>query len=245
MKNKIVTSFALLLLAICSCSKDEDNNASSSNSNNLRVSSVNNNVAFFPSVTIGSQVWMTRNLEVTTYRDGTPIPGVPNPSSWQQLTTGAWCYYENVGANGTTYGKIYNWYAVAGIYDAASLANPALRKTLAPSGWHIPSNTEWAYLVNILGGQNVAGGKMKETGTLHWFSPNINATNSSGFTGLPGGGRTSGGYYDWLRNSSAFWSSTELDANQAWYLTLWYNDAKAPMSSVFKDYGWSVRCIRD
>lgn len=94
-------------------------------------------------VTICKQVWATKNLDVTTYMDGTPIPQVTDPTAWANLTTGAWCYYNNLAASNATYGKLYNWYAVAGIYDAASLANPTLRKKLAPTGWHIPTDAEW------------------------------------------------------------------------------------------------------
>ncbi len=130
---------------------------------------------------------MQQNLNVSRYTDGTPIPQVTNQSQWANLTTGAWCYYDNDTSNGVIYGKLYNWYAVAGIYDAASLANPALRKKLAPTGWHLTSNEEWLILISDLGGDSVAGGKMKQAGTTLWADPNALATNSSGFTGLPGG----------------------------------------------------------
>lgn len=140
-------------------------------------------------VTICTQTWATKNLDVTTYNDGTPIPQVTDPTAWANLTTGAWCYYNNYAANNATYGKLYNWYAAAGIYDAASLANPALRKKLAPTGYHVPTDAEWTILTTCLGGESVAGGKMKSTGTSLWTAPNTAATNSSGFTGLPGGCR--------------------------------------------------------
>jgi hypothetical protein len=89
-------------------------------------------------ITICNQIWDQKNLDVTTYSDGTLIPQVTDQNQWGSLTTGAWCYYNNDSANGSTYGKLYNWYAVAGIYDANSLVNPLLRKKLAPNGWHIP-----------------------------------------------------------------------------------------------------------
>ena len=154
----------------------------------------NANVTPLPNVTIGTQIWASTNLDVTTYRDGTPIPQVTDPTQWGNLTTGAWCYYNNDSTTGATYGKIYNWYAVAGIHDNDPNTP---NKILAPTGWHIPSDTEWNSIINFLdpnanGGltvPNVAGSAMKETGTTHWFSPNTGATNSSGFTGLPGGYR--------------------------------------------------------
>src|SRR5690606_33259564 len=105
------------------------------------------------------------------------IPQVTDPTIWGNLTTGAWCYYNNDPANEIIYGKLYNWYAVN---------DP---RGLAPVGWHIPSDSEWTILTDYLGGFEVAGGKMKETGTTHWANPNIGADNSSGFTGLPGGYR--------------------------------------------------------
>ena len=141
-------------------------------------------VAALPSVTIGTQIWTNINLDVSTYRDGTPIPQVTDPTAWANLTTGAWCYYDNDPANGAIYGKLYNWYAVAGIHDNDPNTP---NKTIAPLGWHVPSDQEWTTLTDYLGGESVAGGKMKETGTVHWRSPNQDATNSSGFTGLPRG----------------------------------------------------------
>ncbi|MFN9116197.1 MAG: fibrobacter succinogenes major paralogous domain-containing protein, partial [Bacteroidota bacterium] len=148
----------------------------------------------YQSVTNCGLTFTKQNLNVSKYSDGTPIPQVTDPTEWANLTTGAWCYYNNDPANGAVYGKLYNWYAVAGIYDAASLANPALRKKLAPTGWHIPTEAEWTQLTDCLGGQNVAGGKMKSTGTLQagtglWQEPNTDATNESGFSGLPAGYR--------------------------------------------------------
>ena len=128
-----------------------------------------------PTVTICDQVWMAKNLDVTTYRNGDVISQVTDPTAWNALTTGAWCYYNNDPANGTIYGKLYNWYAVN---------DP---RGLAPTGWHIPTEGELIALSDCLGGQEVAGGKLKETGTAHWLSPNI-ATNETGFTALPGGG---------------------------------------------------------
>ena len=133
----------------------------------------------YNSVIIGTQEWTKENLNVSKYSDGTIIPQVTDPTQWGSLITGAWCYYNNTTANGTTYGKLYNWYAVAGIYDAASAANPALRKKLAPNGWRIPGDTDWTKLTIFLGGEGVAGGKMKATGTSLWQSPNTDATNSS------------------------------------------------------------------
>jgi uncharacterized protein (TIGR02145 family) len=103
----------------------------------------------YNSVIIGTQEWQKENLNVSKYSDGTPIPQVTNASNWASLSTGAWCYYNNDPANGAIYGKLYNWYAVAGIHDAASLTNPDLRKKLAPTGWHIPTDTEWTTIKDL------------------------------------------------------------------------------------------------
>ena len=210
-------------------------------------------VVNIPSVTICSQVWATKNLDVTTYSDGTVIPQVTDPTAWESLTTGAWCYYNNDPANGAVYGKLYNWYAVAGIYDGASFANPALRKKLAPTGWHVPSDGEWSNLVNCLdpnadGGNtfpNTAGGKMKSTGTSLWLSPNTDATNSSRFTGLPGGYRFNNGTFLNFGNSGYWWSSSETNTSGAWTRGLYYTSGYAFRYFLNKEFGFSVRCLRD
>jgi len=202
-------------------------------------------VVNIPQVTICTQTWTTKNLAVTAYSDGTPIPQVTDPNAWASLTTGAWCYYNNDAANGTTYGKLYNWYAAVGIYDAASLANATLRKKLAPTGWHVPTDAEWTTLTTCLGGESVAGGKMKETGTAHWTTPNTGATNESGFTGLPGGCRDSYGPFFFIGNYGFWWSSSEVVSTFAWYRLLNYDFGIADRDNYYKDYGFSVRCLRD
>jgi uncharacterized protein (TIGR02145 family) len=197
------------------------------------------NIVSLPSVAIGTQVWTNKNLDVTTYRDGTPIPQVINAFALQNLTTGAWCYVNNDRANGAIYGKLYNWYAVAGIYDTASLNSATLRKQLAPVGWHVPTYEEWNTVITFLGGINVAGGKMKSTGTTLWLSPNTDATNESGFTGLPGDGYYSSGSF------GGWWSSSEYSARGAWSIGLEYNSGFATIDDNYKDPGLSVRFIRD
>ena len=152
---------------------------------------------FIPTVTIGTQLWTTSNLGVTTYRNGDPIPEVTDPTEWAGLTTGAWCYYNNDSANGAIYGKLYNWYAV----------NDA--RGLAPSGFHIPSNAEWSTLISFLGGTSVAGGKMKSTGTSLWLSPNGGATNESGFSGFPSGRRIPNGSSVFIRSYGYWWSRSD------------------------------------
>lgn len=196
-----------------------------------------------PSVLIGEQRWFSRNLDVSAYNDGTAIPQVQDQATWDSLTTGAWCYYDNDSANDPIYGKLYNWYAVAGIYDAASLANPALRKQLAPTGWHVPTDAEWDTLTIFLGGSG-SGGKMKEAGTAHWASPNTGATNESGFTALGAGYR----YFSTFASigiQTVFLSSTENNLGGVWYRDLIYDGVNITRGNASKDGGFSVRCIKD
>jgi uncharacterized protein (TIGR02145 family) len=210
----------------------------------------------YNSVIIGTQEWMKENLNVSKYSDGTIIPQVTDPTQWANLTTSAWCYYNNDPTNGPIYGKLYNWYAVAGIYDAASLNNPALRKQLVPNGWHVPSNQEWITLINyldptaVLPNQNIAGGAMKSTSTILWNSPNTSATNSSGFTGLPGGYRD---HYNGTFNNIGFygnwWSSSVANTTDYWYNFLSFEDGQAYRNNAnghyFRTVGFSVRCLGD
>jgi uncharacterized protein (TIGR02145 family) len=220
------------------------------------VTDIDGNV--YQSVTNCGLTFTKQNLSVSKYSDGTVIPQVTDPTQWINLTTGAWCYYNNDPANGAVYGKLYNWYAVAGIYDAASAANPALRKKLAPTGWHIPSDGEWSNLINCLdpnadGGNNlpnIAGGKMKSIGTIQagnglWQEPNTNATNASGFTGLPAGYRYYDGAFLYVGSLGVWWSSSEYGTTGAWYRYLYYNDGYANSYSGNKEDGFSVRCLRD
>jgi uncharacterized protein (TIGR02145 family) len=185
----------------------------------------------YPTVFIGTQYWMEKNLEVTHYRNGDMIPNVSDPTAWEGLTTGAWCYYNNDSESG--YGKLYNWYAVN---------DP---RGLAPTGWHVPSHAEWTTLSTYLGGTTVAGGAMKETGTTHWTSPNTDATNSSGFSGLPGGYRYVDGEFFQIGRRVFWWSSTEYNTEKAWLRFLDSSDGKVIVSLTPKLSGFSVRCLRD
>lgn len=185
------------------------------------------------STNIFGQVWMTRNLDVAIYRNGDPIPQVTDPNTWKALTTGAYCYYENDSATyAAVYGKLYNWYAVN---------DP---RGLPPAGWHVPSDAEWTTLENNLGGA-VAGGKMKEVGTMYWASPNTGANNSSGFTALPGGLRTNSGMFFDIGTSGGWWSSSEAISTSAWCRTLFYNADSLTSFTDNKLFGQSVRCVKD
>ena len=195
-------------------------------------------------VVIGTQTWTTRNLEVTTYRDGTEIPQVTDPTVWKNLTTGAWCYYKNDTANGVIFGKLYNWYAVAGIHDNDPYTP---NKKLAPEGYHIPTDIEWNTLITFLKGPIDAGGYMKAIGSSLWISPNTAANNNTGFTGLPGGYRYTNGSFDYIGLYGNWWSSSEYDVDStdaAAYL-LGYNNGNVYRNTISKTEGYSVRCLRD
>jgi uncharacterized protein (TIGR02145 family) len=184
------------------------------------------------SVTIGTQIWSNKNLSVARYRNGDPIPQVTDSTQWANLTTGAWCWFNNDSATyAATYGRLYNWFAVN---------DP---RGLAPQGWHVPTDGEWTILTNYLGGESVAGGKMKST--TGWISPNTGATNSSGFTGLPGGGRSFNSNFFNFGHTCFWWSSSAFDSSIAWYRYLYFINSSVTKGSVYQTFGLSVRVIRD
>jgi uncharacterized protein (TIGR02145 family) len=186
-----------------------------------------------PWVKIGSQVWTTENLNVSTFRNGDPIPEAKTDDEWELAEKNkqpAWCYYENDPKNAEKYGKLYNWYAVN---------DP---RGLAPKGWHVPSVTEWTQLTNYLGGIDAAGEKMK---SIIGWNVNGNGTNSSGFSGLPGGGRRGIGYFYNIGNYGIWWSSTENDADVAWGRYLSYYDGNVVRNLNSKGEGLSVRFLMD
>jgi uncharacterized protein (TIGR02145 family) len=195
-------------------------------------------------VTIGTQIWDRCNLNVATYSDGTPIPEVTGATEWANLTTGAWCHFDNNPLNEPIYGKLYNGYALLGIYDAASLADPNLRKTLAPVGKSIPTNTEWNDLRTFLGGQTVAGGKMKQEGLCNWNIPNSGATNESGFTGLGAGNRNAtNGLFGGFKLVGQWWSSTLQSNGLNFNYSVDYSNTTFAQSFALWEWGFSVRCL--
>ena len=244
MKKIAILLLGLVLIYSCSTSTDENSIESTEiNIDGPNVTDIDGNT--YQSVTNCGLTFTKTNLNVSKYSDGTTIPEETDATQWENLTTGAWCYYSNTTANGTTYGKLYNWYAVVGIYDAASATNPGLRKKLAPAGWHVATDAEWTKLTGCLGGESVAGGNMKSTGTTLWQSPNISATNESGFSGLPGGSRVSGGTFYGVGCDGYWWGSSEYDMAIAWSRYLNCNNGVAYRSANYKKFGFSVRCLRD
>ena len=189
----------------------------------------------YKTITIGTQTWMAENLRVTKYRNGDPIPHVTDNAAWTALYTGAYCSYGNTTNKDTiaTYGRLYNWYAATDI------------RNIAPTGWHLPSDAEWTTLTTYLGSESI-GGKMKEAGTTHWKSPNLSATNESGFTALPTGTRNyNDGTFDGQGIVFGWWSSTSSGGMTAWFRDLVYYDAHCRRESYFKQSGYSVRLVKD
>ena len=188
----------------------------------------------YKTVYIGNQFWMAENLKTEHFRDGTAIPSSPLSSAkWLSLTSSALCYYDNDELyNKNIYGPLYNWYAVADEHQ------------LCPAGWHVPSNDEWLQLREYLGGEIIAGGKMKETESGLWSFPNKGADNSSGFTALPGGDRDKGEFGS-IHDGTGWWSSTEVSEEDAWSHYLYYSFTDFFPSPDEKVSGCSVRCIKD
>jgi len=189
----------------------------------------------FETVKIGSQTWMKNNLDVSVYRNGDEIQQVTDGTSWAALTSGAWCYYSNDAINEPDFGKLYNWYAVS---DS---------RNIAPAGWHVPTDAEWATLVALTGGNTAAGDVLKESGTSHWTSPNAGATNSSGFTGRAGGGRGIDGTFISIGNLGSWWTSTEESPGSFTVICyqMNYNQSGVDRAQSAKVTGFSVRCVKD
>ena len=189
------------------------------------ISDVDGNV--YKTVIIGDQQWMAENLKVSTYNDRTSIIDANNTNAYQYEETGAWTYYKNSG----NFGKLYNFYAVN-------------TQKLCPTGWHVPTFNEWGVLIDYLGGQWVAGGKLKEAGLVNWYSPNV-ATNSSLFSALPGGKRDFVGNYDEIGNVGYYWSSSEHGYSYARFVYMYSYTDQILSYSLDKNSSFSVRCLKD
>jgi uncharacterized protein (TIGR02145 family) len=189
----------------------------------------------YQTVWIGDQLWFAENLKTTHYNDGTPIPNVTDDTAWSALSTGARSYYGNDSTtNAPVYGALYNWYAEE-------------NGKLCPSGWHVPTDTEWTDLTDTLGGLSEAGGKLKEVGTVHWESPNTGTgvTDEVGFIALPGGRRLDSGAFSFIGDYGYWWSATSGSLYFSWFRYLSYDNASVTKNFSNKRYGFSVRCLRD
>src|ERR1035437_2785206 len=243
---KISVLVLIVILVIIACKKEKSDNPT----NGKTTAVFNTDLTYgtmtdqdgneYKTIVIGTQTWMAENLRTTKYRAGTAIPNVTDNTAWTNLTAGAYCNYNNTTSADTiaTYGRLYNWYAAT---DS---------RNIAPTGWHIPTEAEWRTLIYYLGGFSVAGGKMKETGTIHWITPNTGATNESGFTALPTGfrdylGSTPIGKFLSLGYDTTYWSSTPIDPNS--YLLPWllYSDVTFDQSSFYNTDGLAVRLVKD
>jgi len=183
-------------------------------------------------IRIGGQDWMIENLRTTRYNDGTAIPLVTDNTAWGALITPGRCWYNNDSATYNNYGALYNWYTVN-------------TGKLAPTGWHVASDTEWTILTNYLGGASIAGGKLKEAGLAHWLTPNTGATNETGFSALPGGYRYSSGAFTNVGTYGFWWSSTAGGATDSWSRGMYCSSANVFRFNYNDTYGFSVRCVRD
>lgn len=244
MKNKITSHhcqlilLCLVLFVIDSCKKDDETKVISEPPVQAELNDPNTvtdkDGNIYHTVKIGTQVWMVENLKVTHYRNGDPITIVP--TAWLSTTTGAYCNVYNDTSHTSAYGRYYNYYAIE---DS---------RKICPEGWHVPSDAEWTTLSAFLGSDAVAGGKIKEAGNVHWVSPNTGATNSSGFTAMPAGGRVIAGtcvVWGGINRQAFFWSSTIINSkvvcrqliNQTTYFSSCYLNEKGN--------GYSIRCIKD
>ena len=226
MKNlKLTLSLFLLCLVFATCKKDMAMPT---------VTDVDGNV--YHTVKIGNQIWLRENLKTNHYQNGDAIENAITASAWLSNVSGAYCDDPNRPDYAKIYGHLYNWQAVSDV------------RKIAPEGWHIPSQAEWQTLVENLGGKTIAGGKAKETGTAHWKSPNTGATNSSVFTGLPGGQREGvQGLFNYSNTYAGFWSNSTVANNQTWadIAELGSGSTSFNLNNQKKNFGLSVRCIKD
>lgn len=225
-------------MVFTSCSNDEE--TAPPVTPKETVTDIDGNV--YHTVKIGTQVWMVENLRVTKFNDGVAIPLVEDNEPWSELSAAGYCWYNNDEANfKSEYGALYNWYAVE-------------NDKLCPVGWHVASNEEWKTLIDYLGGEDVAGGKLKEFGTSHWLSPNAGATNASNFSALPGGGRYFDGTWWEVGGFANYWTSTSdpipgdpnnHDDTFAINMNLHASDGGIYRDHNLKPCGFSVRCLKN
>jgi uncharacterized protein (TIGR02145 family) len=226
-------SLGVVLVMMSALSADAGENVSSPKGKIVADTVVDIDGNKYETVIIGAHTWMAENLKVTHYRDGGSIPCVSDDTWWSALTGGAYCWYDDDPANKDTYGALYNFNAIS---DSCGLC---------PEGWHVPSESEWLELVAHLGGEIVAGGKMKESDAAHWKKPNIGATDESGFHGLLGGGRGRISGYGGIGEYATWWSSTSYDSMYAWHWGLYRGNEKVRFNPGHKASGFSVRCVKD
>ncbi len=220
--SKILFTLLVFLLFASGCRKDKPV---------VPLADVDGNT--YKTVVINGQEWMAENLKTTRFSDGTDIPLVKDAVAWSNLTTSGFCWYNNDEATyKDLFGALYNGFTI----DSGHLC---------PDGWHIPSKDEWQQLGISLGDSLKAGGKLKESGTAHWLSPNKGADNSTGFNALPAGYRYFEGSFSSVLSYAAFWSASDSTDNDAWFAGLYYADAALAINHRNKKHGFSVRCVKN
>ncbi len=229
-KSYCIGFIGLALLGIGASAQQNKSTAQAS----ATVTDIDGNI--YKTVTIGNQGWMAEDLKTTRYRNGdlisTTSPATLDISS-ESTPKYQWAYAGDE-SNVATYGRLYTWYAVS---DSRSVC---------PAGWHVPSDAEWQTLIDFLGGERAAQGKLKEAGTTHWNSPNSDATNESGFTALPGGNRFNNEPFKGLGDFTHWWTATEYDAKFAWRRVMSKNAPEDHTGGwADKKIGWLVRCLKD
>ena len=219
----------LSLPILFGCSSNAENNYSGE-----RMEDIDGNQ--YHTVTIGNLTWMAEDLKTTRYSDGTPIPKVENYDQWANLDLPAYCWYNNDSVSKDAYGALYNWYVVES-------------GKLCPDGWHVPSDEEWIEIEITYGGAGTAGSALKESGNIHWKPPNIDASNESGFSALPGGYRSYNGTYNLQLRSGYWWSASTKSwygsASKAVYRSLRHDSKDLSRNIAEYTNGFSVRCVKD
>jgi len=195
------------------------------------VTDIDGNI--YNTIKIGTQTWMVEDLKVTKYNGGVPIMNITDKDAWNSEMKGAYSWYNNDASFKTVYGALYNFAAI-------NTGN------LAPKGWHVATEEEWQILVDFLGGEKIAGGKLKESGTSNWTKPN-NADNSSGFNALPGGWRLAGDTWDFMNigDKNLWWTSSNKNFLQAKSVAVAFKSTGISIAAGTKKWGMGVRCIKD
>jgi uncharacterized protein (TIGR02145 family) len=213
--------FAGLMILASGCDKDETREP---------LKDIDGNI--YETVTLFTQEWMAEDLKTTKLNDGSPITYISENQDWSNLITPGYCLYNNDQTNKFVYGALYNWYTVNS-------------QKLCPEGWHVPTQADFTTMINNLGGNDLAGGKLKESSTSHWLTPNQGATNSYGFTSLPGGFRETDGSFSSTTLMSGYWSSTPSGDTFARTMELYYDSNSANNGEVNLKKGFAVRCVKD
>lgn len=232
----VKTSFFLLLLSVLFVIHGCENPGASNKTINREeivspLKDVDGNV--YKTVNIGGRVWMAENLKVTKYRNGDPIPHVSDEAEWSKVSLGAYCNYSNDTSVASIYGRLYNWHAIND------------KRNIAPEGWHIPTPEELRSLMSHLGGDTIAGGKMKVEGISHWLYPNAGASNESGFSALPGGYRFGKGSYHTLGSNAYWWTTQNSYEIYSWKSLLHEGFADVRRDYGYTNFGLAVRCVKD